>query len=87
MSNADRELFLGFARALAAAREFAETHNSSLPRWCPACGDEGHIPGLLCPGCGYRHRIAWAIVRDTEWGYDVVSIADRRQVLAKFSVH
>ena len=78
-------------RAFAAAKEeavsYATGYNLSLPsRACPQCGDCGHVPGLRCPACGYRHDRSWAIIRDTEWGYDVVWLTNRRKVLASFRI-
>ncbi|AOS44348.1 hypothetical protein Verru16b_01409 [Lacunisphaera limnophila] len=36
--------------------------------------------------CGYRHPTSWAIIRDTEWGYEVVALTNRKNVIAKFEV-
>lgn len=69
------------------ALSFIEKHNAALPsKRCPACHDEGHVPGLRCPACGYRHNVAWAILRDTEWGYEAIPLTNRRKVLAEFRV-
>lgn len=71
----------------AEALSFAEGYNASLPsKECPKCGDAGHVPGLRCAACGYRHERSWAILRDTEWGYEVVWLTNRRKVLATFSL-
>jgi hypothetical protein len=53
---------------------------------CPKCLGDGHVPGLTCPACGYRHAVAWAILRDGEWGYEIVSLTNRKHVLARFDV-
>lgn len=85
----DREQFLSraFAQAKAEALGFVASYNASLPSHaCPACGDAGHVPGLRCPACGYRHDRSWAILRDTEWGYDVVELTNRRKILARFEL-
>lgn len=76
-----------FLKARDEALEFIGDYNSKLPsESCPSCGDTGHVPGLRCPTCGYRHHIAWAILRDGEWGYEVVALTNRRKVLAEFKV-
>ncbi|WP_145928624.1 hypothetical protein OH491_03690 [Termitidicoccus mucosus] len=53
---------------------------------CPFCGRPGHVPGLPCPECFHCHEVSWAILQDTEFGYEVVALNDRRQVLARFEV-
>ena len=69
------------------ALSFIEKHNAALPsKRCPECHDEGHVPGLRCPACGYRHGVAWAILRDGEWGYEVIALTNRKKVLAEFRV-
>lgn len=69
------------------ALSFIEKYNAALPsKRCPACHDEGHVPGLRCPACGYRHDIAWAILRDGEWGYEAIALNNRKNVLARFDV-
>ncbi len=69
------------------ALSFIEKYNAALPtRCCPACHDTGHVPGLRCPACGYRHHTAWAILRDGEWGYEVIALTNRRKILAEFRV-
>ena len=76
-----------FTEAKARALDYIGTYNAKLPsKACPECGDEGHVPGLRCPCCGYRHHQSWAILRDTEFGYDVVPLTNRRQILATFKV-
>lgn len=87
MSNENDPLTRAFASAREKARAYAEEYNSCLPaQSCPRCGDVGHVPGLRCPACGYRHPKAWVIVRDTEWGYEVIALTNRRLVLADFPV-
>lgn len=76
-----------FAVARSQALVFIEEHNAALPDICPKCDDSGHVAGLRCPACGYRHRISWAIIRDTEWGYEAVSLTNRRKVLAVFNLN
>ena len=68
------------------ALEFIKAHNDKLPTECPQCREESHISGLRCPACGYRHAVAWAILRDTEWGYEVVSLNNRTAVLKTFDI-
>lgn len=81
------DLETSFAQARVEALEFIKRHNEKLPsEYCPFCGDEGHLPGLPCPACGYRHVVAWAILRDGEFGYDVVTLTDRKTMLARFNV-
>lgn len=81
------DLDYAFIAARKAAREFINEHNRGLPSdFCPKCGDEGHVPGLMCPACGYRHDVPWAILQDTEWGYEVVALTNRRKVFAVFNV-
>lgn len=75
-----------FAVARSRAAVFVAEHNAPLPKNCPGCHDSGHVPGLRCPACGYRHRIPWAIIRDTEWGYEVVALTNRRTVFCVFNV-
>ncbi len=72
------------------ALEFIDQFNERLPSQnCPNCGIEGHVPGLPCPAadCGYKHEISWAILLDTEFGYDVVALNDKRgPAFARFNV-
>lgn len=76
-----------FSVAKTEALSFITGYNASLPsQACPSCGDEGHVPGLRCAACGYKHDRAWAILRDTEWGYDVVELTNRRKILARFEL-
>ncbi len=85
MSEELHRLTLLFALLRRQADEFADRHNARLPsRECPKCLSPGHVPGLRCPECGYRHPQPWAIVRDTEWGYEVVPLTKRRRVIARF---
>jgi hypothetical protein len=79
------EKLFGSARLRAGA--YAEKYNSHLPgASCPKCHDLGHVPGLRCHMCGYRHPTSWAIIRDTEWGYEVVALTNRKKVIEKFNV-
>ena len=76
-----------FEKARKESLSFITAYNAKLPtERCPKCGDAGHVPGLRCPACGYRHVIAWAILRDTEWGYEAVPLTNRRTVLKEFRV-
>ena len=75
-----------FHHARHRALAFIKKHNDMLPTDCPKCREEGHIPGLRCPNCGYLHGTAWAILRDTEYGYDVIPLNDRRRILESFTV-
>jgi len=69
------------------AQEFAAAFNEKLPSdMCPKCTESSHVPGLTCVACGYKHTSAWAIVRDTEFGYDVVALTSRRTIYASFVV-
>lgn len=87
MDNDPEALDGAFAAAKAEALDFLSGYNASLPSHaCPGCGDAGHVPGLRCPACGYKHDRAWAILRDTEWGYDVVELTNRRKILARFQL-
>jgi len=79
-------LTVAFAEARAAALTYAARYNASLPvTACPQCDDGGHVPGLLCPACGYRHPVPWLILVDTEYGYELVSIARPRTTHAVFA--
>lgn len=81
------KLTVAFAQARTMALDYIGKHNDRLPATaCPDCGDDGHVPGLRCPACGYRHDVSWVILRDTEWGYDVVPLNDRRKVVVSFKV-
>lgn len=80
-------LTAAFAKARRKAVSFAERHNRKLPaERCPRCSHDGHVPGLRCPACGYRHHTSWAIIRDTEFGYDVVALNNRKDILAMFEI-
>ena len=77
-----------FAQAKRDALSFIAKYNAALPSANrPGCGDEGHVPGLRCPTCGYRHAVAWTILRDGEWGYEVIALCDRKKILARFDVN
>jgi len=80
------QLEAAFDRARHLALDFIKDHNAILPTECPRCREESHIPGLRCANCGYRHETAWAILRDTEWGYEVIPINDRTAVLKAFNI-
>lgn len=87
MNEDFEQLERAFAQQREAATDFCREFNASLPsRACPKCGEAGHCPGVPCFQCGYTHSVSWAILRDTEHGYDVVSLTDRRNVLASFTV-
>lgn len=80
------QLEQAFERSRHQALVFIRDFNAKLPTVCPHCHDEAHIPGLRCPNCGYRHGTAWAILRDTEYGYEVIPITDRQRILESFTV-
>jgi hypothetical protein len=81
------KLSLAFGAQKAKALRFIEKHNSCLPAdLCPHCNEPPHVPGLRCPNCGYIHATSWIILRDTEWGYEAISLRDRHHVVAKFNV-
>lgn len=83
----DSRLTEAFSIQKRRALHFIENYNAKLPAdRCPACHEDGHVPGLRCPACGYRHAVAWAILRDGEWGYEVVALTNRRKILAEFRV-
>ena len=68
---------------------FIKEYNKKLPTdYCPSCGDEGHIPGLRCPACGFRTGAdqVWLIMRDGEWGFEAIQLTDRRKVVREFRV-
>jgi hypothetical protein len=68
------------------ALRFIELYNESLPTdHCPDCQCSGHCPGLPCPECSYVHPVSWVILRGSEYGYEVVSLASREVVMA-FSI-
>jgi hypothetical protein len=76
-----------FEQARHNAETYAIAHNAPLPTArCPQCGVEGHCPGLACPDCGYVHPRSWAILKSTEWGFDVVALNERRRVFGRFNV-
>ena len=77
-------LTLAFRKAKRSAEQYANQYNASLPsEACPGCGVDGHVPGLKCP-CGYRHDKSWVILRDSEWGYEVVALNNRSIVHEHF---
>ena len=76
-----------FLKARGQAVRFIDRYNSQLPtKACPACSDDGHVPGLCCPACGYVHSKPWLILRDTEFGYEARQLTKGRVVIAKFDV-
>ena len=80
-------LELQFAEAKTKTMLFIKEHNDNLPHErCPKCNDDGHVPGIRCAACGYRHKIPWAILRDTEWGYEAIALTDRNSVLVEFKI-
>jgi hypothetical protein len=83
----DYDLEKAFADAKSKTKDFIERFNDPLPtERCPGCDDIGHCPGLPCPVCGYEHQVSWVISLDTEYGYDVVEIRNRKKVIACFNV-
>jgi len=69
------------------AEAFIERYNSALPtERCPGCDTADHCPGLPCPDCNYVYQTSWSILKDTEWGYDVVALNDRKRILVRFNV-
>jgi hypothetical protein len=78
-----------FQQAKKKALRFIERFNEKLPtQQCPNCRTEGHVPGLPCPEatCGYVHPVSWVLLLDTEFGYSVISISNRRHTVAVFNV-
>jgi len=68
------------------ALRFIEHYNEQLPTdHCPVCLCSGHVPGLPCPECSHVHPVSWVILRDSEYGYEVVSLASREVIMA-FSI-
>lgn len=85
----DHYLDSAFRRQKAEALRFIDDFNDKLPAQnCPNCGAEGHVPGLPCHNaeCGYKHEVSWAILLDTEFGYEVVALNNRKHVFASFNV-
>lgn len=74
-----------FRTARKLACQFVETHNEKLPLECQ-CGCDSTVPGLPCPDCSHVADTPWAILLDTEFGYDVVALGDRNDVIARFNV-
>lgn len=82
-------LELEFAEAKKKALSFIEKYNDKLPtEHCPSCNSVGHVPGLACPDpiCAYVHPVSWVLLVDTEFGYDVISLNDRKHKVATFNV-
>lgn len=87
--NSDGYLEHEFRGAKKKALIFIEKFNDKLPtRECPSCHSEGHVPGLVCcyATCGYIHPVSWVLLLDTEFGYDVVSLNNRKHKVATFNV-
>lgn len=81
------ELDRAFKEARKNAVLFIESYNARLPsKACPSCRDAGHLPGIRCPACGYLHGSAWLILRDTEWGYEAITLTNRRGLVAYFPI-
>ncbi len=80
------DLEQAFSIAKQHAIEEAERRNSRLSLKC-RCGEETYIPGLVCFACGWcaEPDDAWLVVRDGEWGYELVPIS-KRVPIASFSV-
>ncbi|HVT30272.1 MAG TPA: hypothetical protein VHE81_19840 [Lacipirellulaceae bacterium] len=76
-----------FEIAKARAIEEAERRNAKLERVCK-CGETSFVAGLCCPSCGSQadRDHSWVVVRDTEFGYDLIPIGSRFDVLATFRV-
>lgn len=82
------ELDLAFRAAKERARVFVLAYNEALPTSrCPKCKVHGHVPGLPCPDCGYIHKCAYLLVRDTEFGYAAVPLNNQRKEFAIFNVN
>ncbi|HVT30335.1 MAG TPA: hypothetical protein VHE81_20160 [Lacipirellulaceae bacterium] len=81
------DLTRAFEIAKSRAVEEAERRNANLERVC-RCGATSYVPGLECQACGHKadRDHAWAVVRDTEFGYDLIPIGSRFEVLATFRV-
>jgi len=79
-----------FRRAKKKALKFIEQFNSKLPtERCPNCRSPGgHVPGIACPepGCGYIHNISYVLLLDSEWGYDIVSLNNRKHRVTSFNI-
>lgn len=87
ISDYSRDWDAAFAWQRQRALRYIELYNMALPRkHCPRCQTEGHLPGIPCPDCGYRHAQGWCILRDTEMGYDAVCIGKPMVVIASFNV-
>ncbi len=81
------DLSRAFATAKSDALAFIEHHNAELPtESCPTCGVSGHVPGLPCPECSHAYEVSWAILLDSEYGYDAVALNNRKHVFARFNV-
>lgn len=66
---------------------FIESYNARLPaKACPSCKEVGHLPGIQCPTCGYKHGETWLILRGTEWGYEAVALTNRKKIVAVFPI-
>lgn len=74
-----------FDKAKKDASAFLSKYNAALPGVCPSCGEDGHLPGLPCVNCDYVHDVCFAILIDTEWGYEAATLKGRKTV-AVFSV-
>lgn len=77
-----------FDEAKRKALDFIEHFNSELPiDECPQChSKDGHVPGLPCCECGYIHPVPWAVLRSSEYGWDVVSLGNSRHRIISFEV-
>lgn len=76
-----------FREAKIKALRFIEHFNEGLPTdHCPFCGVNGHVPGLPCPECSHCYEVPWAILLPGEWGYEVVAINNRKNVIMEFYV-
>lgn len=81
------DLDQAFSLAKAKALGFVEGHNGGLKTdACETCGAVGNIPGLPCPECSHASEVSWAILEDSEFGYNVVALNNRKRVFARFNV-
>lgn len=82
------DLDRAFSIAKAKALGFIECHNGGLKTdSCPTCGLAGHVPGLPCPECSHgSEEVSWAILEDSEFGYNVVALNNRKHIFARFNV-
>ena len=81
------DLERAFSIAKAKALGFIECHNGGLKTdACETCGASGNVPGLPCPECSHASEISWAILMNSEFGYEVVALNNRKHIFAQFNV-